>query len=274
METSSAQRSTIEAAPQSPSWAALSIYETARRHCRERILVQPLLWTSRHLELLHCSFSDPYPAPPITVQSNFTGTRDGTKYLRRFFRPIYTSRTLAIQRFLSDPECPLECRTNLYLSLDDFPLVTLPCTTFFLRDESESTMLARPIAAHIEREHITTLRGKAMRPWACSLNPPVDAIHRIKWKNLFKVLCTTQDKELMYLYSANVPSSLLDKFDYPSIPPPQPASISIQITAIHYKPLETLRDRLLALILPVTNSHKAERKRKMEDEDEDEDEDT
>ncbi|KND92960.1 hypothetical protein TOPH_02077 [Tolypocladium ophioglossoides CBS 100239] len=87
----------------------------------------------------------------------------------------------------------------------------------------------------------------------------------------FKVLCINEDNELMHLYSANVPSSLLDKFDHPSIPPPQPASISIQITAIHYKPLETLCDRLLSLILPATDSHKVERKRKMEDEDEDED---
>ncbi|PNY27615.1 Uncharacterized protein TCAP_02464 [Tolypocladium capitatum] len=315
MGTSSAQRSASEAASQFPSWASVSIYETARRHCRERILVQPLQWTSRHLELLQCSFTDPRPAPP-TAQSNFTGDRDGRKYMRHFFVCTYkyVGRECSIRALLASPECPLEWRTDLSLRLHDCPLVTLPCTAFFLRDESESesAMLARPIAAHIERGHITTLRMNTLRSFTSSRhNPPVDAIRSIKWKNLvpseplhdpyiaallialaqqrrkmldrgvrprdkagvtewpFKVLCTNEDKEIMQLYSANIPSSLLDKFDYPSVPPPEPTSISIQITCIYYKPLETLRDRLLALILPATDHDRVEKKRKMVDEDED-----
>ncbi|KND92959.1 hypothetical protein TOPH_02077 [Tolypocladium ophioglossoides CBS 100239] len=136
-----------------------------------------------------CSFSDPRPAPPTAAQSNFTSAHNGTEYLDRFFffkTGSFSFRETSIRSLLAAPECPLECRTNLYLSLDGCRLVTLPCTAFFLRDESESesAMLARPIAAHIDRGHISFLRSKAMRPWACGSNPPVDAIHRIKWKNL------------------------------------------------------------------------------------------
>ncbi|POR37669.1 Uncharacterized protein TPAR_02135 [Tolypocladium paradoxum] len=312
METSSAQRSASEALSQSPSCSALSMYETARRHCRERILVQPLLWTRRHLELLQCSFSDPRPAPP-TAQFNSTGARDGTECLSRFFLQThkYVSRECAIRAFLAAPECPLDCRTDIYLSLGDCRSVTLPCTTFGPRDEAESESTMLPIAAHIERGHIASMRREMLQPYIPGpYNRPVVAMRATKLKTLvpteplhdpyiaallialaqyrrrmldrdgadekadmtlfpLKVLCTNEDKELMHLYSATIPSSLLDKFDHPSVPPPETPSISIQITSIPYKPLETLRDRLLALILPTASNHKVERKRKMRGEDED-----
>jgi hypothetical protein len=44
---------------------AASLYGITRRHGRESILVPPLLWTNRHLELLQISFDDPSPAPTI-----------------------------------------------------------------------------------------------------------------------------------------------------------------------------------------------------------------
>lgn len=41
-------------------------------------------------------------------------------------------------------------------------------------------------------------------------------------------------------------------FDDPAVPPPTPQSLSIQITAIPCKPLNTLRDRIMAQVLSVT----------------------
>ena len=41
----------------------LSLNQILRLHPRERLLVPPLQWTSRHLELLQCSFDPPSPAP-------------------------------------------------------------------------------------------------------------------------------------------------------------------------------------------------------------------
>ncbi len=41
-------------------------------------------------------------------------------------------------------------------------------------------------------------------------------------------------------------------FDDPAVPPPTPQSLSIQITAIPCKPLNTLRGRIMAQVLSVT----------------------
>lgn len=56
----------------------------------------------------------------------------------------------------------------------------------------------------------------------------------------------------MYLYQANIPSSLLDMFDDANAPPSAPPSVSVQVITISYAPLATLRARLLELLLPET----------------------
>ncbi|KAH6607351.1 hypothetical protein Trco_003664 [Trichoderma cornu-damae] len=56
----------------------------------------------------------------------------------------------------------------------------------------------------------------------------------------------------MYLYTARIPSSLLDMLDHPHVPPAAPPAFSVQVTTISYRPLATLRARLLALLLPET----------------------
>lgn len=54
----------------------------------------------------------------------------------------------------------------------------------------------------------------------------------------------------MYLYQANIPLSLLDMFDNPKYAPSTPPSVSVQVIAIRYSPLATLRARLLELMVP------------------------
>lgn len=64
-----------------------------------------------------------------------------------------------------------------------------------------------------------------------------------------KLLYSSDDTEFMHLYTTQVSSTLMTMFDDPSFAPPSPESLSIQAVTILYKPLETLRDRLLALVL-------------------------
>lgn len=60
-----------------------SISQIVRLHCRERLLVRPIYWTDRHLELLGCSFGEPSPAPS-TVPPVLFGNR-GSGHVRRAF---------------------------------------------------------------------------------------------------------------------------------------------------------------------------------------------
>lgn len=58
-----------------PPWSppdALSIFGIARRYCRERILVRPLRWASRHLELLRISFGEPSLAPSTSLSDHYS----------------------------------------------------------------------------------------------------------------------------------------------------------------------------------------------------------
>jgi hypothetical protein len=71
--------------------AAESLYGIIRRHGRERLLVRPLYWTNRHLELLQISFDEPTLAPETERldyyskrQSRFVGKRVMRSYLQRF----------------------------------------------------------------------------------------------------------------------------------------------------------------------------------------------
>lgn len=56
----------------------------------------------------------------------------------------------------------------------------------------------------------------------------------------------------MYLYQANIPSSLLDMFENANAPPSSQPSVTVQVITISYAPLATLRARLLELLLPET----------------------
>lgn len=57
----------------------------------------------------------------------------------------------------------------------------------------------------------------------------------------------------MHLYSTNVSATMIRMFDDPTFSPPMPQSLSVGIIAIPYEPLETLWDRMMALLLSATN---------------------
>lgn len=54
----------------------------------------------------------------------------------------------------------------------------------------------------------------------------------------------------MHLFKAEIPSALLDMFEFPTVAPPPWAPITIQVFTIPFEPALTFRDRLSALIVP------------------------
>jgi hypothetical protein len=99
----------------SPPLAALSIYQIARLNCREKLLVDPLYWTSRHISLLQCHFDNPVPAPSSQdsqSQSQVDSTDrqlsqkvvDHVKRLRSRGQPF--RQDIGICGILTDPGCP------------------------------------------------------------------------------------------------------------------------------------------------------------------------
>ncbi|KAL6809500.1 hypothetical protein GGI42DRAFT_340613 [Trichoderma sp. SZMC 28013] len=78
-----------------------------------------------------------------------------------------------------------------------------------------------------------------------------------------QVLCSFKSKEHLRLYTANIPSSLLEMFNDPSWSPPSPFSVSIQIYVVPISPEHTLRARLLRLLCSSHIPHG--RKRSLDD---------
>lgn len=58
-------------------------------------------------------------------------------------------------------------------------------------------------------------------------------------------------------------SSIINMFNYPALAPSAPDSLVNQITSVPYKPIETLRDRLLALLLSAASPHGVDRSEKL-----------
>ncbi|KJZ74391.1 hypothetical protein HIM_06201 [Hirsutella minnesotensis 3608] len=68
-----------------------------------------------------------------------------------------------------------------------------------------------------------------------------------------QVLFSSPKRECLHLYTADISSAFLDKLMTPAFPPSTETSVSIQVTVIPYVPGRSLRDRLLALVLPPQN---------------------
>ncbi|RFU73819.1 hypothetical protein TARUN_8425 [Trichoderma arundinaceum] len=309
--TSAAPVSSSSKEPASPP-APLSLYGIARLHCREEILISPLRWTGRHLELLQCSFGKPLPEP-VTVaatsvtEADYTEEITGTPYLKEFFNFYYKAlfREQGMRLLLTNDACPLFALNALVLNMNRSAVKMLPCVSFYrLNPDPASLEPRRPIAALVDRGQIEWMRKETLggnRKRQC--NSPILRLFHKKWKKVnptdplhdpyivallislaqekrrylqevgsdeeartgmipSQALCTFNSRGKckekaeeaflgwMYLYKADIPSSLLDMFDHPSVPPTSSPSISIQVTTIYYSPLATLRARILELIMP------------------------
>ncbi|KAL6882524.1 hypothetical protein HDV57DRAFT_517498 [Trichoderma longibrachiatum] len=307
--SSSSPSSTSESSPQ----ASLSLYGIARRYCREEILVTPLRWTGRHLELLQCSFDEPLPEPTTaaaysTTEADFSEQRSGTPHLEDFFRYYYKAafREQGIRLLLTRDGCPLIAYDSIRLYFNGCVAKRMECVCLCLRgDDQEALEYRRPVAGFIDRSHIELMRKETIGYRSRHYNPPILRLYNKKWRKInppeplydpyivalligvaqqkrrhiretnpdeetvkgmvFSQVLSTfyskgQSKVIgeeaymgwMYLYQANIPSSLLDMFDDANAPPSAPPSVSVQVITISYAPLATLRARLLELLLPET----------------------
>ncbi|UKZ64339.1 uncharacterized protein TrAtP1_005556 [Trichoderma atroviride] len=289
--------------PSSPN--AASLYGIAQRHSRERILVQPLRWTSRHLELLRISFDEPSPAPNIEITDCYKGPA----------APEETRLEYLLQRFhlLKSREdyfgALLCCGSPISFFWADFhialnrPSINLlsspaPCEGIcFSMPRAQWPDPEYPIGAYIDRERIAELRKESLHFHMCNpQNAPVYSmlnhkLEQLRPTNPFKdpyiaalliavaqerrsilraekpedlstlaiypsqVLYSSESRDYIHLYKADIPCSFLDMLDYPKIAPPEVPRILIQAFKIPRTPVGTFRDRILALVLQTTSDH-------------------
>lgn len=83
------------------------IYNIIRQHPRERLLVQPLEWTHRHLELLQCSFEEDV-VDPMCQQEDEKHDESGYDYISAAERLATNQSILGIVQLLSRPNGPLD----------------------------------------------------------------------------------------------------------------------------------------------------------------------
>ncbi|KJZ70584.1 hypothetical protein HIM_10013 [Hirsutella minnesotensis 3608] len=276
---------------------ALSIYESARRQPRKRILIEPLLWTRLHLEILSCTFSQCSPAPPAMMHLSPTDDAYRVRKFERYFfgnRHLWMVKEGSIRGLLGLEPSPLYWSCDLYLHLGGHRSVLLPCHYYCLGDHI-------PVAAHVDRSRIISQREKRVGPPIRRYNPPAinlgklqlkmvtptESLHdpylvallialgQLQWRALGrpktqqaagvtpKLMFSTEDRNYIYIYSANIPSFLIDMFDNPAMKPSAPGSLTVQISSVPYKPVETLRGRLLALLLSATSPEDVDKPEKL-----------
>jgi hypothetical protein len=64
------------------------------------------------------------------------------------------------------------------------------------------------------------------------------------------IITDYDDQNHVHLFTADIPSAFLDRFDFPALVPPAPVPVTIRHTMVPFKPYRLLYSRLLDLILP------------------------
>jgi hypothetical protein len=111
---STASTASTDSTTQTDVEAPLSIFGITQRYCREELYVSPIRWTGRHAELLHFSFSGPFPEPVTpacieTTEAEYSEERSGTRHLKDFFDYYYkpVMREQGIWLLITTDTCPL-----------------------------------------------------------------------------------------------------------------------------------------------------------------------
>ncbi|KAF3067751.1 hypothetical protein CFAM422_008331 [Trichoderma lentiforme] len=259
MDRSSSQQSvedtdtSLPPPPPPPPWPssppdALSLYGIARRYCRERILVDPLHWTNRQLELLQISFSEPSLAPPPASQS--------------ILYHDYYKRVDCVRSLFEEEQGP-------FAVTPCYPVAAYIDRDFVEGLREKSVHLPKYSSSNLPMQAISRLQLKKIRPENPLKDPYIAALmvalahntwghvedEKPELLRMLKtypsyVLTSSESAECMHLFKAELPSSLLDMFEFPNVAPPPWAPIIIQVFTIPFEPALTFRDRLSALIVP------------------------
>ncbi|KAF4509949.1 hypothetical protein G6O67_001881 [Ophiocordyceps sinensis] len=146
----------------------LSLRQILRLNSRERLLVPPLRWTDRHLELLRCSFDEPCPAAPCTQA-------DTREYSGRVFNNLVLSqwkmgaREGHVPGILTEADCPLKRGPRLNFWFNSRCAVALLCSSFLARAKSGSGSPSPPVAAYIDLQRPQYTRSEVLTPY-CGTN--------------------------------------------------------------------------------------------------------
>ncbi|KAH6650722.1 hypothetical protein F5144DRAFT_57965 [Chaetomium tenue] len=174
--------------PNSPSELdlpqALSLHRILCLHPRERLLLHPVKWTSRHLELLNCSFE--LPSRAVLNRARFYPPSNERKAAGRA-RRLATAFGLGFR--MHDIVSLLENESGPLISIRDgfnfyyrrLSVGRLPCVGFSLRPESEDSC-APPIAAWAESRLIDDRRAKGFCNAEERDNSPVRHLELLRWK--------------------------------------------------------------------------------------------
>ncbi|KAM0260890.1 hypothetical protein ACHAQJ_002509 [Trichoderma viride] len=302
---------------QSPP-APLSLNGITRRYCREELIVSPIRWTGRHVELLQFSFTELIPEPvtaatTVVTEKDYSEEKSGTRHLKDFFDFYYKPlmREQGIWLLITTDACPLVIYTPpVRLTFGSSIDKNLHSMAFYLKDSTTGIKEHKlPVAALVDQGRIEELRKDYLgisrcKQW-CHWNRPMCRLYEKKWKKLMppvmlhdpyiialliglaqqkrrylreinspeeamtgKLLsqvvhtynsrgrCKQKGEEsywgCLFLYQADIPSSLLDMFERPNVPPPESPSVEVRIIRVNYLPLATFRARLLELMLPGT----------------------
>ncbi|OAA33900.1 hypothetical protein NOR_08753 [Metarhizium rileyi] len=173
---------TLRSPNRRPDAEALSIYELVRRQPRKRILIEPLLWTRLHLDILSCTFSQSNPAPQAMmhlppIKNAFIVASRRRLFERHFFGlgQLWVAKEGSIRGSLASEPSPLSWRRDLYLYFGSRCSV-LPCHYYCLDNI--------PVAAHVDRSRIMSQRKKRVARVGDRYNPPVWSLGSLKLKKI------------------------------------------------------------------------------------------
>lgn len=104
--------STSQPSQSRPPLETLSIKQLLRLHPRDKLLVHPLEWTGRHLEVLQCSFEDSLPPPPSQGHLDEVGGIPATRAFIYSMKKmtadeVWLRRDAAIRYIVGSDDCPL-----------------------------------------------------------------------------------------------------------------------------------------------------------------------
>ncbi|KAM4060969.1 hypothetical protein HRG_007757 [Hirsutella rhossiliensis] len=130
----------------------LSLGQTIRLHCKERLYVAPLHWTDHQLELLQCRFDEARAADVDACDvEDTTGSFFWKINLDHWRRDV---RGTCVDSLLADAGCPLRPG---YLACH---------ATFHRRAQPDmaASTPTLPAVAHVDLARLSDMRGNSMRP--------------------------------------------------------------------------------------------------------------
>ncbi|KAL7915892.1 hypothetical protein GGI35DRAFT_430916 [Trichoderma velutinum] len=166
--------STSQPSKSRPPLETLSIKQLLRLHPRDKLLVHPLEWTSRHVEVLQCSFEDSPPPPPSQKHLDELHGIPVDKVCVTAAKELVLDkagwqREGSIKYIIGFDECPLiPYGTSIGFYFDDRRVYSLPCQLFTSRhgDKIAFEKGMGPIAlVCIDCKHIESLRYRQMFPY-------------------------------------------------------------------------------------------------------------